>query len=256
MKSIKNIRQYFHSLTIAIFTLCFLLSGCDLGEPPKKIEWFLGFDVTTSISEADFQAYKSLAMKTVLARLKNDDKVHILRIDSNPEDDVKTFVIDGGRTQMIKQAIELNEYIHDGISQPENYRGSTNIGGFLTYLKRNIENVNQQRQLLKSTGKPLPPEPVRVGIIFTDGLPEGVQTRQEGEWHSNLKIFFWGVAPRYENRVEDLCNEMSIPQENFQTIRFSDTEMHLPLFGLEWGRPLDAGLLKSLETKKMQIHAL
>lgn len=256
MKNQSSIRLQHYIRFILAAALIGLLPGCgniEISAPPPSIVWFVGFDVTTSIPENEFAEYKNIVRKAVLSRLKGRDKVHILMIDSDPQDNIKSFILNGGRTGPVKEILKIDTYIQDEIRQPSNYRGNTNIGGFLSFVKRNISELRKERANAIAKGATLPAEPLYVALLLTDGHPEGKQTNSEAKWHNDIHLSVWGIHPDRINAMISICKDLGIPDQNVQLIRLADAALRLENFGLEWSRPLNEPLLKSIESGK--VHA-
>lgn len=249
-----KIHAMFNLLRLSLVLLLPLLlgtggcGGLEIGAPPAPMIWYVGFDVTTSITAEEFAGYKQIAREAVLARLKNNDRVYVLRVDSDPQDSAESFSLNGGKLGLYQEIQKINAYIEGQIRQPERYRGTTNIGGFLAYVKRNITNDRKQRQKLVDQGTPLPPEPIYAAVLFSDGYPVGAQSLDPSEWPDDVALSVWGVQPQHIDVMNELCREMGIPGENVQLIRSADVQPTLTHFAREWNRPLNPQLLKALET--------
>jgi len=259
MKRIIQLRLSRRLRLVFVILLSGLLPGCEnieISAPPPSIVWFIGFDVTTSIPANEFAEYKNIARKAVLSRLKNRDNVHILLIDSDPEDNIKSFILNSGRTGLVEKILEIDKYIQDEIQQSANYRGTTNIGGFLTFVKRNISESRNERANATAKGATLTTEPLYVALLLTDGHPDGEQTNSGAEWHDDIHLSAWGVHDRHAPAMLSLCQRSGIPEKNLQLVRLIDAGLRLENFGLEWNRPLNEPILKSIETKKVHTGGL
>jgi len=76
---------------------------------------------------------------------------------------------------------------------------TTNIAGALAYTKRNSQKIQEERQRVAASGKSLPPAPLWVGNIFTDGKSEGAHTKlPPGPWPAEVQGWFRGVESIHE----------------------------------------------------------
>ncbi len=174
----------------------------------------------------------------VLARLRHRDEVHILRLDTDPENQVEMLRL----TRNVGMGREIAAFFTtvQKINQPSKYRGSTNIGGILAYAKRISMTLQESAKQAEARGKPRPISPRFVVSIFTDGKPEGIQTQpQQGPWPTQVEVWFWGVEAKHEDALKQWAvTKMQLPEAQLHIVRFIDWQTVVAhTFGRHVGRP-------------------
>lgn len=165
--------------------------------------------------------------RLVLSRLRSQDVVHVLQIDSNPEDTLKRVPVSSRHIGLDQEVVGLYTGFIQPIVQPQRYRGSTNVGGVLAYAGR-IAGMVQA-----STG----PKPQIVALVFTDGKLEGSQTSLGAAWPADSHVWFWGVLPEHEAALKNWATKkMMLGEEQFTVVRLSDWETMAEVFGRKIGR--------------------
>jgi hypothetical protein len=239
-------------ITIFLFSST-ILTGCSVGKAKPPVVFVIGIDITTSIPADQFKNMKQMAAEMVISRIRHRDEVHILKIDTDPQDEVKYFSVEGGRVGLSNEAKQIYEYIMS-VEQPKGYQGTTNIAGVLAHVKRAYEEDQKARNRLQDTGRPVPPAPIYFGLIFSDGKLEGKQSIVEGKWPEEVKIWFWGIDLKYEHLIENLCHNYHIPQGNMQIVPFTHWESRAKTFGLEFDRQPNIALLETILDDKPHVR--
>jgi hypothetical protein len=235
---------------VSMILLASLFLACKFTvEPPSAhVEWFVGIDVTSSVKAEQFNAYPTIIRDSVLSRLRSGDRVHVLLINSDPQQGVKTFPLDGGKAGVAGKAAEIYEYVKS-VKQPAGYRGTTNIAGFLSYVKEVVNRARQEEASLQSKGKSAPPASHYVALMLGDGKPEGKQLTLPGEWPSDVPLWALGIDQRYGDAFRKLCEkQMNIPEANVRVVSFATWESGIRSFGLDIDRPQNGALREALAT--------
>lgn len=214
-------------------TMAMGLMGCEklgatVSPPSPLIVWITAQDITPSIPLKRFLVMRDqMIPQIVLSRLRSRDELHILRVDSDPEDDVQRIPINGGNVGFDKEIADLFMKNIRTITQPAKYKGSTNIGGALAYAGRIAREV---RAVSSQTPR------VEV-LIFTDGKLEGRQTGYDQGWMPGVHVWFWGVEREHEVSLKQWATrKMALGEQQLTIVRFSDWQTMAEVFGREIGR--------------------
>jgi len=204
------------------------------------MEWILGLDITTSISDTHFHTMRDqMIPRLVLSRLRGQDTVHVLQIDSNPQDTLRRVPVSPRHIGLDQEVVGLYTGFIQPIVQPPRYHGSTNIGGVLAYANR-IAGMVQT-----NTGQ----KPQIVVLVFTDGKLEGSQTSLGAAWPADMHVWFWGVLPEHEAALKNWASKkMLLGEAQFTVVRLSDWETMAEVFGRKIGRRFaDQQVLEKLQ---------
>jgi hypothetical protein len=204
------------------------------------IVWILGLDITTSVGKDRFVVMRDqMIPHAVLSRLHSRDVVHVMPVNSDPERSVHVTRL-VRKVSLDKEIASIVEYIQTRIKYSENPKVMTNIGGILAYAKRLSHMLQEERQRTAASGASLPPAPRFVVVIFTDGKPEGVQTKPlQGSWPVELMVWFWGIEGAYEASLKKWATtEMGLPEGQLHIVRFTDWQTAAEqVFGPRINRP-------------------
>jgi hypothetical protein len=234
-----------------------MVVGCKLGKeqisinplsPP--IEWIVALDITTSIPSERFRIMRDeMIPAIVLSRVRSRDKVHILAIDSDPEDQVIVQAISGRKVGKETEIATIFTQLQERIVQPKRYRGWTNIGGALAYAKRMSQMIEGNHTAVKQAHASIPSSRVVI-TLFTDGKWEGKQSLQGGAWPAEVLVWFWGVERSYEASLRKWATqEMGLLDHQFFIVPFSDWQTAADqLFGPRIERPFpDRQVLQQIQ---------
>lgn len=186
----------------------------------------------------------------VFARLHSREEVHVLPIDSDPEKRVQVMRL-SKPSGMDREIAAMFAHVQtlkrpDEASEPRQRKTqrepeiTTNIAGALAYTKRLSQTFQTERQRVAASGKPLPPATRFVANIFTDGKPEGPQTKlPPGPWPAEVTVWFWGVESIHETSLKKWATaDMGLPENQFHIVRFSDWQSIADkVYGPQVGRP-------------------
>jgi hypothetical protein len=208
--------------------------------------WILALDVTPSISKPHFQTLRDRMIPgIVIARLHSREVLHVLEIDSNPEDQQRPPQrLEVSPTQLglaTATAGLYADHLHT-IAQRAHYRGDTNIGGVLAYAHRIAATIDatdsQHAQLIVA--------------IFTDGKLEGKQTMVDAAWPANVRVWFWGVLSEYEVSLTTWATtDMKLREGQVRVVRLSDWETEAVVFGHAIERPFpDPHVVKQVYARR------
>lgn len=216
------------------------LLGCQgiVSAPKPPIVWVIGLDITTSIPKDRFLILRDEVMpRIVLSRVRARDEVHILPVNSDPEENVKVFRVSGKRLGIDTEITAIYGHVQSHLDQPHRYSGTTNIGGVLAYAKR-MSQLVEKEQRAKRMGKVDGSLPLFVVVVFTDGKLEGTQSRQAGEWPKNVVVSFWGIDPRHEGQLRKWATaDARLAEDQINIVRMSDWESVANMFGRTIDRP-------------------
>jgi len=221
-------RMLSHPLKVYIcLAMVMTLLGCQMvgvGQPKPPIIWMTGLDITTSVPKDHFLSMRDkMFPNVVLARVRQRDEVHVMPVDSDPEKGVQVMRLTRN-VGMAKEILAFFASIQTQIHQPKSYKGSTNIGGVLAYAKRISLTLQDAHKQAEARGKAHTALPRIVANIFTDGKPEGVQTKPlPGPWSAAVTVWFWGVERAYEASLRKWATtEMGLPEAQLRIVRFTD----------------------------------
>jgi hypothetical protein len=235
--------------------IAFCLAGCGvvggIAPPKPHVEWVIGIDVTSSVNPKEFAAYPEIVLEAVISRLRSGDRVHVLLVDSDPRKQAKDFELDGGKTGLAAKAAEIYDYINS-IKRPSRYRGTTNLGGFLSYCKELVSKVRAQEEALREKGYSIPRGSDYVAVVLTDGKPDGRQTAfDDGDWPKECSLWGIGIAEEDQPSFKKLCiDKLNIPEGNIQLIPFGMWKPGLKNFAVELGRQKNGALLDRIGSRK------
>lgn len=271
-----------HMLALSVGLGATTLTGCNLVhvEPPDPgMVWVVGLDVTASVPLQKFLVMRQEMIPTlVLARARREDSIHLMPIDSDPEQRLVQATLTRN-VALDKEIMPLYEAVQrfkrrdecpppvkgqpraasqlpagcPAVTQrpakvtqrpPEMW---TNIGGILAYSKRLGLTLQAAHQRAIARGTPAPPMPRVVVIVLTDGKPEGPQTPlPPGPWPP-VDAWFFGVEPAHIASLETWARTtMGFADPHIS--RFADWQnVAATAFGPQIDRPdADADLLKRL----------
>lgn len=254
-----SVRTYLKAAAVGILLVAagVALLGCgNFGAPKPSIQWITALDNTTSIKKDHYIKMRDEMMpEIVLSRLRSRDDIHILPVDSDPEQNVKVIPMSNRRAGVHTEIAAVFDYLRT-FNQPQGYRGTTNIGGVLAYAKRISQKLEEERKRAEAIGRGHPSAPLFVVAIFTDGKLEGRQTRYGGEWPQNVVVWFFGVDPRYEDHLKKWATgEMGLPEEQLTIVRMSDWKTMKKVFGQRIDRPYeDQQVLQALGVPQAPVE--
>lgn len=204
------------------------------------IVWIVALDITPTVPKAHFAGMRDQMLPAVvLARLRSRDEVHTLPVDSDPEQHVRVTRLIQNR-RLDKEITALFASLRTEFVRPERYKGTTNLGGVLSYVKRTRLLFEEDSTRAQSNGKPRPPTPQFVVTIFTDGLPDGRQTiPPAGPWPADVSVWFWGVEREHETALMKWATTaMGLPPSQVRIVRFTDWQTaEAQVFGPSIDRP-------------------
>ena len=249
-------------------TMALLLPGCggiSLSSFKPATLWIIALDITTSVPKDHFLIMRNdMAAYVILSRLRNREEVHMMPVDSNPENRVRVMQLSkpsGMANEIAAMAAHLQTFKRPDESHNESKRKqkpeaplTTNIAGVLAYAKRNAQELAQERQRVAASGKPLPPAPLVIANLFTDGLPEGPQTPlPPGPWPAEVMVWFWGVEQEHAAALKTWATtKMGLPEAQVHIVRFTDWQTVADkIYGPQIGRPQpNLDILKRLASSK------
>src|SRR5262249_32902665 len=138
------------------------------------------------------------------------------------------------------------------IQQRPKQRG-TNLGGVFKYMQRTITSVEGDRTAQQARGRRVPPAPLYVAVVLTDGHADGKQTElPEKIAASSVHVAFWGGATGQAGEEGRHLGQRAGLQADGQmeTVPFGYWESRAPAFGDSFGRPADTQLVETLRAGK------
>jgi hypothetical protein len=244
-----------------LLILVMLMAGCPgssvtIKEPGAPIEWFLGVDTTPTVSPAEFAEYPQIAAESVLSCLRPRDRLYQLLINADAEREVTTFDVASGKTGVADDALKIYQSLK-AIQRDQSRSVTTNLASLLSYVKKVVNEARKERQRLEQQGRPAPPEIQYVAVLLTDGLPDGRQTIEAGDWPNDVQVWVFGVKREHEAKFKQLCLEqMRIPEANLHIKQFSAWKAGVKDFGPTVGRTRNSALLNQLTTGSKTVAGL
>jgi len=230
-------------------------SGVTIKKPGAPIEWFVCIDTTPTVSPEEFKEYPQIAAESVLSRLRPRDRVYQLLINSDAETKVGTFDIAGGKTGVADDALKIYQSFKT-VQRDQGRNITTNLASVLSYVKKVVNTARRERQQRQQQGQPAPPEVQYVAVLLTDGLPDGPQTIEAGDWPDDMPVWIFGVNRENEKKLMRLClDQIRIPEANLHVHRFSAWTSAVKEFS-PMGRTKNGALLERLMTGKQSAHGL
>jgi len=175
----------------------------------------------------------------LLSRLRSRDVLHILRIDSDPQDDVKVVPVSLRQIGLAEEIATLYTQHIQPIEQTKCHACTNDIGGALAYANR----IAKKLQANGSASQV-------IVMAFSDGKLEGPQTKLRSEWPEGVQVWFWGIEHEHEAALKKWCTQqMQLSDDQLNVVLFSDWETDAPLFGQKIGRRFpDEQLMQRLQT--------
>lgn len=236
------------------------LAGCSsscvtIKKPGAQIEWFVGIDTTPTVHPEEFKEYPQIAAESVLSRLRSRDRVYQLLINSDAETKVETFEIAGGKTGVADDAVRIYQSFQ-AIQRDKTRKITTNLASVLSYVKKVVNTARRERQQRQQQGQSALHEVQYVVVLLTDGLPDGRQTIEAGDWPDEVSVWIFGIKRDNEEKLKRLCLEqMRIPEANLHINRFSAWKAAVKDF-TPMGRTKNGALLERLMTGKQSAPGL
>lgn len=172
----------------------------------EEAVFFIAVDVTTSVEESHFTSYQRVIVEDILPLLRSGDVVYILEIDSDPRRDPvpRRFALKGTLREIPERVKEMAACVRSIRQKPRSYRGTTNIGGVLAFMKE-IAELREDR-LADPEGDAQRQPCHYVTILLTDGRRDGQQSDYVYDQLTALhaSVYFLGL----EEPAHDLEHEL------------------------------------------------